>query len=132
MDKEKFTKIWIYYSGILEIFLGALMLFWMSPIMTALGAEHVPFWNHLAGITIIFMGIILIYAGTDVEKFVFIPAVSSFYRIAVVMANIYSFITLQATIPILANIIGIASFYDGGSAIFTLWLLWDLGYLKKK
>ena len=132
MDKEKFTQGWIYYSGFLEIFLGSVFLFFMSPMMTNLGVVHVPFWNHLAGITIIFMGIILVYAGRDVEKFVFIPVVSSFYRFVVVMGAIYSFITLQSTFPLFGNLVFFVSFYDLGSAIFTLWLLWDLRYLKKK
>ena len=132
MNREEFLPKWIKFSGWLEIIFGTFMALTMSPMMTSLGIDHVPFWSQMAGISLAFMGIILLYSARDIKQFLIVPIVSSFYRFVIVIAEIYCFITFYGTSPILANILFGASFYDGGSAVFTLWLLWDLGYLKKE
>ena len=131
MDKDDFLPIWIKISGWLEIVFGVFMALGMSPMMTTMGIEHVPFWSHMAGISLCFMGIILLYSAKDVKQFIIVPIISSLYRFVIVIAEIYCFITFYGTSPVVANILLVASFYDGGSAAVTLWLLWDLGYLKK-
>ena len=131
MNKEDFLPIWIKFSGWLEIVFGVFMALGMSPMMTNLGIDHVPFWSQMAGISLCFMGVILLYSARDIKQFIIVPIISSLYRFVIVIAEIYCFLTFYSTSPIIANILLVASFYDGGSAAFTLWLLWDLGYLKK-
>jgi len=132
MNKEDFLPIWIKFSGWLEIVFGIFMALTMSPMMTTMGIDHVPFWNHMAGISLSFMGVILLYSAKDIKQFLIVPIVSSIYRFVIVIAEIYFFLTFYNTSPVMANILLGASFYDGGSAAFTLWILWDLGYLEKK
>ncbi len=135
MDKEEFLPKWINFSGKLEIVFGVVFALIFPILMNFFGIQSdLTFWIQFSGVSLTFMGIQLYYSARDVEKFVFIPIISSFYRFIVVILEVLCVIEgfgLNAQAQMFTTAIGIASIYDGGSALFTLLILKEVGYLKK-
>ena len=132
MNKEEFLPVWIKFSGWLEIIFGIMMVLFIAPMIITSGVQTIPFWTQFAGISLAFMGILLLYSAKDIETYKIIPIVSCFYRLIVFIAEIYFVISYFTAPPIVVMPIFVAMFYDAGSAIFTLWILNDLGYMKNK
>ncbi|NHI94498.1 MAG: hypothetical protein EAX96_18550 [Candidatus Lokiarchaeota archaeon] len=131
MNKEDFLPIWIKFSGWLEIIFGLMITFFMAPVFINFGVQTIPFWTQFAGISLVFMGILLLYSARDIKVYLIIPIVSSLYRFTMVIAEIIFVITYFTVSASLVFPILFALFYDAGSATFTLWILYDLDFLKK-
>ena len=89
MNKEEFLPVWIKFSGWLEIIFGVMMALFISPMIIMSGVQTIPFWTQFAGISLTFMGILLLYSARDIETYKFIPIVSCFYRLVLVIVEIY-------------------------------------------
>ena len=124
MDKNEFLIKFIKFSGWLEIIFGIIFLF-VDPFMQILGIPNFSFWNWFAGVTLFYMGVLLLYSGKDLEKFKIIPIVSSIFRFTMVVASM-----ITAIIEPRFMFMVFISIYDFGSALLTLILIKQCGYLK--
>jgi len=132
LNKEEFLPKWIKFSGWLEILFGIMMALFIAPMIIMSGIQTIPFWTQFAGISLACMGILLLYSARDIKTFLIIPVISSLYRIILVIAEIIFVITYLNAPPAVVMPIFVAMFYDAGSTIFTLWILYDLSYFRKK
>ena len=132
MNKEEFLSIWIKFSGWLQIVFGIMIALFIAPMIIMAGIQTIPFWTQFSGISLACMGILLLYSARDIETFIIIPIISSFYRLILMIVEIYFVVTYINAPPTIVVPIFFAFLYDAGSAIFTLWILYDLNYFKKK
>ena len=127
-NKNSFLIVFIKFSGWLEIFFGV-MFFFMDPLMSLLEIPNFVFWTLFSGVTLFYMGILLLYSARDLEKYKIIPIVSSFFRFTMAVIVVITIITNNQ--PILSIVLIFAALYDFSSALFTLILLKNCGYFKK-
>jgi hypothetical protein len=132
MEKKRFLIGFIKYSGWLEIIFGLMLIFVMNDLMIQLGLQNMAFWMQFGGISLLYMGIILYISGRNLEKYSIIPIISSIFRFTMVIAEIVCIIYYLSVNPMFAYIISGATVYDFGSAVFTLILMKQNGYLLNK
>ncbi len=132
MEKKKaFLEKFIRFGGRLEISI-AIVMFFMGPIesMLKLGTNSLPFFYQFAGVELIILGYLLWYSARDIER----------YKVIIIASCIFRFIMplwpeMQAMVTLWPNPFAIiilpGLIYDIFSAVTTLILMKQLGYLKK-
>jgi len=127
MNAKNFLKNFIIFSGWLEIAFGILFLF-MDFIFHSLSIPSSPFFPMASGVMMMILGFLLWFSARDIKRYLIIPVMSCVFRFIMVFGPTLLSIFL---IPILSPVWICAIIYDFLSALFTLVLLKNVGYLTK-
>jgi hypothetical protein len=127
MDKEKFLKKFIVFSGWLEISIGFLMLF-MEDLLTYFGFKTLGVFNLFAGVELLILGYMLSFSVRDLKKYLLIPVMSCIFRYAMMPVEYYGMVTIPPFLPMFL----FGFIYDFASATLTLILLKQCGYFIPK
>ncbi len=152
--KRQFLISFVKFGGFLEIGLAFMFMFFgpiiksfevlctetlpqsgMSCMEAAFGFFEIPlglpFFYQFTGVELLILGFLLWYSAKDIERFLPILIASCIFRfIMPLWPELQLAITMWPN-PF-AKVMIPAMIYDMGSAILTLVLLKQLGYLKKK
>ncbi len=125
MDKKGFLKGFLIFSGILEIFLAILFIFFMDSIVRGIGLSSVPLFSQMAGVELLILGFLLVYCTKDIETYLIIPITSVIFRFIMAGFEIINIILS----PQLATFLIPGSIYDIVSSLLTLILLKTCDYI---
>jgi hypothetical protein len=125
MDKKGFLKGFLIFSGIFEIFLAFLFIFFMDFFVRGMGLSSVPLFSQMAGVELLILGFLLVYCTKDIETYVIIPITSIVFRL--IMAGVE--IINMFLSPQLAMFLIPGSTYDVVSSLITLVLLKKCDYI---
>jgi len=125
MDTKRFLKGFLIFSGIFEIFLAILFIFFMDFLVRGMGLSSVPLFSQMAGVELLILGFLLVYCTKDIEKYVVIPITSIIFRFIMAGVEIINLLLF----PQLAIFLIPGSTYDIVSSLLTLFLLKKCDYI---
>ncbi len=130
-DKHTFLIKFLKFAGGFEIYLAINFAF-MGYYMPWFGLEAgMPLFYQMAAVELFILGFLLWYSSKDVERYLIIIITSCIFRFVMpVWPEMYLMVTHWPN-PFAVMMIP-AMIYDIGSAVLTLVLLKQLGYLKPK
>jgi hypothetical protein len=131
VDKKTFLIKFVKFGGWLEMCIAVLFFFAGYVTDYLLLPKGLPLFYQLAAVELMILGFLLLYSARDIDRYLVIILGSCVFRFVMALGpEPYAVVTLWPNLLAVSLIPAIA--YDILSAALILFLLFQLGYLRKR
>ncbi|MHA1272989.1 MAG: hypothetical protein ACTSQP_06160 [Promethearchaeota archaeon] len=93
VDNRIIIKWFLIIGGIIEIFVGLLLMF-IDPIFKSMGISTLPIFTQMSGAFFFCYGILLIYSNKDVEQYSIVILMNCIFRFIMIVFVIITIIQM--------------------------------------